>query len=284
MPFVCPWRCRRSIDAADCNQHSAWEACPCPYPYRSQYRHNGDRYASVYSCSCSSVMTYQPDSVNSSNAKPTYYSERTEVRESTELPRVHAYKANFPFDAMGATRVSTAEDPDQSEKTRIHSLYSGPLLDVPPPLGVYLRGLGVLWHALNAYKDLLLDVAQSLFLLFLQHPALGVFCTVLGVFVLTPLGVFLGFSLVSAVSVAVTALIVEGLLVAGGVLALFFAVPTGFVVGLGAASAAAAAWMALNWLVKMLRGREILEEVLPARYRAGPPSQTSPSTTTTQVQ
>lgn len=50
---------------------------------------------------------------------------------------------------------------------------------------------------------------------------------------------------------------------AGGLFVLLFAVPTSFFTGLGAASTAVSAWIAINAAVKFFRGRDIIDEFVP---------------------
>lgn len=93
----------------------------------------------------------------------------------------------------------------------VHNVDGGASRDPPPALGVYVKGFGrVIAHALEAYKDLLVDVVLSMWALFLQHPSVGVFCLVTAGFTLAPIAAFIGFSIISAITVSVGALVIEG--------------------------------------------------------------------------
>ena len=81
-----------------------------------------------------------------------------------------------------------------------------------PSMGEYLKGFKkVATKCLKEYKDVAVDIGQSLLVLFMQHPALGILFLVTGLFIAVPIGLYLGFAVVSFVSIVVTALFIEGM-------------------------------------------------------------------------
>ena len=80
-----------------------------------------------------------------------------------------------------------------------------------PSMSEYLSGFsGVARRCAREYRDVLYDVVQSLLVLFLQHPSVGILFLVTGSFVVIPVGFFVGFTVISFISAISVALFVEG--------------------------------------------------------------------------
>ncbi|GAU96194.1 hypothetical protein RvY_07676-1 [Ramazzottius varieornatus] len=122
-----------------------------------------------------------------------------------------------------------------------------------PSMTEYLVGFsGVAKRCLREYRDVVYDVLQSLLVLFLQHPSVGLFFVVTGTFVMVPIGFFAGFALVSFISAISVALVVEAVIVGTGILVMFFVVPIAFFVGLFIACFAVACYIFANAVYKAM--------------------------------
>ncbi|OQV21485.1 hypothetical protein BV898_04689 [Hypsibius exemplaris] len=128
-----------------------------------------------------------------------------------------------------------------------------------PSLGEYLRGFSkVVKRCMREYKEVSYDVVQSLAVLFMQHPAVGILFLVTGLFVAVPVGIYAGFAVVSFISIVVTALFVEGVLLGTGLIGLCFIVPLAFVLGVGFAVFSCASWIAVSTSYSFIRGRYLV--------------------------
>jgi len=155
----------------------------------------------------------------------------------------------------GSPRISERNTEGFSDSYQSNGHHSSSYSD-EPSLREYLKGFSkVAKKCMREYKEVSYDIFQSLFVLFMQHPAVGILFLVTGLFVLVPLGVYLGFAVVSFISIVVTALFIEGVLLGTGLVILFFVVPVAFITGLGVASFATATWLAVTAGYKFARRR-----------------------------
>lgn len=122
-----------------------------------------------------------------------------------------------------------------------------------PSMSEYLSGFsGVARRCAREYRDVLYDVVQSLLVLFLQHPSVGILFLVTGSFVVIPVGFFVGFTVISFISAISVALFVEGLILGTAAVVLFFVVPVAFFIGLFVACFAVACYVFASAMFKAM--------------------------------